>query len=48
MNNRERPTDAQIDCEATSVSFMDQDFACHHHIPLQELKDRKQVEVIDG
>jgi len=27
---------------------MDQDFACHHHIPLQELKERQQVKVIDG
>ena len=27
---------------------MDQDFARHHKIPLQELKEKKQVEVIDG
>jgi len=27
---------------------MDQDFARHHQIPLQELKEKKQIEVIDG
>jgi len=27
---------------------MDQDFARHHQIPLRELKERKQVEVMDG
>jgi hypothetical protein len=27
---------------------MDQDFPCHHQIPLQESKEKKQVEVIDG
>jgi hypothetical protein len=27
---------------------MDQDFVCHHQIPLQEMKEKKQVEVIDG
>jgi len=27
---------------------MDQDFACHHKVPLQELKEKSQVEVIDG
>jgi len=27
---------------------MDQDFAHHHQIPLQQLKEKKQVEVVDG
>jgi hypothetical protein len=27
---------------------MDQDFAHHHQIPLQQLKEKRQVEVIDG
>jgi hypothetical protein len=27
---------------------MDQDFALHHEIPLRELKEKRQVEVIDG
>jgi hypothetical protein len=48
VNNWEIPTHALIDCEATGIVFMDQDFACHYQIPLQELKDKKQVEVFDG
>jgi len=48
VNNQEIPTHALIDCEATGIAFMDQDFARHHQIPLQELKEKKQVEVIDG
>jgi hypothetical protein len=41
-------THALIDCGATGIAFIDQDFACHHQIPLQELKKKKEVEVIDG
>jgi hypothetical protein len=48
VNNKEIPTHALIDCGATGIAFMDQDFAHHHQIPLQELKEKKQVEVIDG
>jgi hypothetical protein len=48
MNNQEIPTYALIDCRATGIAVMDQDFARHHQIPLQELKEKKQVEVIDG
>jgi len=48
INNQEIPTHALIDCGATGIAFMDQDFARHHQIPLPELKERKQVEVIDG
>jgi hypothetical protein len=47
-NNQEIPTHALIDCGATGISFMDQDFARHHQIPLQRLKEKKQLEVIDG
>ena len=47
MNNQEIPTHALIDCGATGIAFIDQHFACHHQIPLQELKEKKQVEVID-
>jgi hypothetical protein len=47
MNNKEIPTHALIDCGATGIAFMDQHFARHHQIPLQELKEKKQVEVID-
>jgi hypothetical protein len=41
-------THALIDCGATGIPFMDQDFARHHEIPLKELKDKRKVEVIDG
>jgi hypothetical protein len=30
MNNQELFTHALIDCGATSITFMDQDFAHHH------------------
>jgi len=39
---------ALIDCRATGNAFMDQDFARHHDVPLKELKERRQVKVIDG
>jgi len=48
MNDQEIPTHALFDCGATGIAFMDQDFARHHQIPLQGLKERKQVKVIDG
>jgi len=48
MNNQEIPTHTLIDCGATGIAFMDQDFARHHRIPLQELKEKRQVKVIDG
>jgi hypothetical protein len=48
VNNQEIPTHALIDCGATGITFMDQDFACHHQITLQKLKEKKPVEVIDG
>jgi hypothetical protein len=30
------------------IAFMDQDFPCQRLIPLQELMEKKQLEVIDG
>jgi len=48
VNNQEIPTYALIDCGATGNAFMDQDFARHHQIPLQNLKEKRQVEVING
>jgi len=48
MNNQEIPTYALIECGATGIAFMDQDYARHHQIPLQQLKKKRQVEVIDG
>jgi hypothetical protein len=41
-------THALIDCGATGIAFMDQVCACHPKIPLKELKEKKQVKVIDG
>jgi len=38
VNNPEICTHALLDCGATGIEFMDQDFACHHIIPVQELK----------
>jgi hypothetical protein len=34
VNNQEIPMHALIDCGATGIAFMDQDFARHHQIPL--------------
>ena len=39
VNNQEIPTHALIDCGATGIAFMDQDFARNHQIPLQEFKE---------
>ena len=36
MNNQEIPTHALTDCGATGIAFMDQDFARHHQMPVQE------------
>jgi len=47
VKNQEIPIHALIHCGATGIAFMDQDFARHHQITLQELKEKKQVEVID-
>ena len=30
------------------IASVEQDFARHHQMPLQEWKERRQVEVIDG
>jgi hypothetical protein len=48
VNNQEIPTHALIECGATVIAFMNQDFACLHQIPLRELKEKKQVNVLDG
>jgi len=41
-------THALIDCGATGISFVDENFARHHQIPLQALKIARALEVIDG
>jgi len=48
VSNQEILPQALIECRATDIAFMDQDFAHHHEIPLQKLKEKRQVEVIDG
>jgi hypothetical protein len=35
------PTHALIDCGATGISFMDQDFAHYHQVLLRELNETK-------
>ena len=48
VNNEEIPTHALIDCGTPGIAFMDQYFPCRHQKHLQGLKEKKQVEVIDG
>ena len=39
---------ALIDCGATGISFVDEDFARHHQLPLTPLKQPRALEVIDS
>jgi hypothetical protein len=48
VGDQEIQIHALIVCGATGIAFMNQHFAHHHNIPLYELKERRQVEVIDG
>jgi len=48
VKNQAIPTYALIECGATGIAFMDQDYAHQHQIPVQQLKKKRQVEVIDG
>jgi hypothetical protein len=48
MNNLEIPTHALIDCGATGIAFMNQDFPRHHQIQLPQLMEKNEVEDIDG
>ena len=41
-------THALIDTGATGFSFIDENFASHHHLPLLPLKNPRKLEVIDG
>lgn len=47
VNNEEIPTHALIYCGATGIILLEEDFNHHHQIPLQELKEKTKVEVID-
>jgi hypothetical protein len=48
MSSQEIPIHALINCRATGIAFRDQDFAYHRQIILHQLKEKTQVEVIDG
>jgi hypothetical protein len=39
---------ALIDCGATSFAFIDEAYACHHHLPLHHLRLPRNLIVIDG
>jgi len=48
LGNRSVATHALIDCGATGIAFIDQDFARHHQLPLTPLQYPRSLEVIDG
>jgi len=39
---------ALIDCGATGIAFVDENFARHHQLPLTSLEHPRALEVIDG
>ena len=41
-------THSLIDCGASGFSFVDEEFARHHSLPLTPLKKPRSLEVIDG
>jgi hypothetical protein len=45
--DQEIQTYALIDCGATSYTFIDEDFACHHQLPLCPIKNPHTLKVID-
>ena len=47
VNNQEIATLALMDCRATRIACMVQDFARHHHIPPLDMREEKEVQVID-
>jgi len=48
FGNRTVATQALIDCGATGIAFVDQDFVRHHQLPLTPLQYPRSLEVIDG
>jgi len=48
FGNRTVATHALIDCGATGIAFIDEDFARHHQLPLTPLQYPRSLEVIDG
>ena len=47
VNNQEISTNVLIDCGSTGIAFLDRDFAHIHTTPLQELNEKRHVQVID-
>ena len=48
FGNKTVATHALIDCGATGIAFVDEDFARHHQLPLTPLQHPRSLEVIDG
>jgi len=48
FGNRIVATHALIDCGATGIAFVDEDFARHHQLPLTPLQYPRSLKVIDG
>jgi len=48
FGNRTVANHALIDCGATEIAFVDEDFARHHQLPLTPLRYPRSLEVIDG
>jgi len=48
FGNRTVATHALIDCGATGIAFIDEDFARHHQLPPTPLQYPRSLEVIDG
>jgi len=48
FGNRTVATHALIDCGATGIAFIDEDFAHHYQLPLTPLQYPRSLEVIDG
>lgn len=48
IDNKSVPLHALIDCGATGFSFVDEEFARQHNLPLVPLKEARSLEVIDG
>jgi hypothetical protein len=47
MNILEIYTHTRINCGAMGIAYIDQDFAWQHQIPLDELNENRQVEVLN-
>lgn len=47
VENQEMPKHALIDCGAIGIALTYLDYSCHHPIQYQELREKREVEVID-